>query len=257
MYRFRLIIAFFMIVSIILIIKCAMLAPPKIKLESALTPIIKESDTKYELEEDGAIAYDLEGLKIVVKPMTDEKLNKMFPDISYKEEASTNPYTYGNWIDPDLGYTPNRFTVFVVKVFNYAQPKVNFDPLKAELISKRGDRFLPYAREKKDNPTSDRNFESYYEKVKGSSGVERNRFEARLGMVRQTLFTEGPIFKGDKKDGFLVFDPLIEAIDEVTLTLKDFVLKYDANNWPLEKIDIPFNFKRELNKIVEKEEDRK
>lgn len=252
MARFKLISFFSIILSIFWIIQCATLAPPNIKVESTLTPIVNEDDEKYTLEEDGAVAYNLEGLKVVVKPMTDEKLNKMFPDISYKEDASTNPYTYGNWIDPELGYTPNRFTVFVVRVFNYAQPKVNLDPLKAELTTKRGDRLLPYAREKKDSPGSERNFESYYEKIKGSSGVERNRFEQRLGMVRQTLFVESPIFKGEKKDGFLVFDPLVEGIQDVTLTLKDFVLKYDANNWPQEKIDIPFSFKREITKITEK-----
>lgn len=251
MDQFKCCCALIMIVSIALIIQCATLAPPKIKLESTLTPVVSETDTKYALEEDDAIAYNLEGIKIVVKPMTDEKLNKMFPDISYKKEASTNPYTYGDWIDPELGYTPNRFTVFVVRVFNYARPKVNLNPLSAVLVSTRGDRLLPYAREKKDNPTSDRNFESYYEKLKGASGVETTRFEERLGMIRKTLFTEGPIFKGDKKDGFLVFDPLVEGIDEVTLTLKDFVLQYDANNWPQEKIDIPFTFRREMKKLVE------
>ncbi len=257
MDRFKLFCLLLMITSIILISQCATLAPPDIKLESTLTPTVNESEPKYALEEDGAIACNLEGLKIVVKPMTDEKLDKMFPDISYKEEASTNPYTYGNWVDPDLGYTPNRFTVFVVKVFNYAQPKVNLNPLNAILISQRGDQLLPYAREKKDNPTSERNFESYYEKIKGSSGVETIRFEERLGMIRKTLFTDGAIFKGDKKDGFLVFDPLVEGINEVTLTLKDFVLKYDANNWPQEKIDIQFMFKRELKKTVEPKADEK
>lgn len=257
MARFKLISSLALMLSFIWMIQCATLAPPKVKLESTLEPIVNEGAQKYVLEDDGAVAYNLEGLKIVVKPMTDEKLNKMFPDISYKDDASTNPYTYGNWIDPDLGYTPNRFTVFVVKVFNYAQPKVNLAPLSAVLTAKRGDRLLPYAREKKDSPGSERNFESYYEKIKGSSGVERNRFEERLGMVRQTLFTEGPIFKGDKKDGFLVFDPLNETITEVTLTLKDFVLRYDANNWPHEKIDIPFTFERELRKIVEKKESKK
>lgn len=230
--------------------QCATLIPPSIKLESTLTPIIDKEAKNYVVEEDGSFAYNLEGLKIAVKPMTDEKLNKMFPDISYRDEASTNPYTYGNWIDPDLGYTTNRFTVFVVKVFNYAQPKVNLDPRSAVLTAKRGDRLLPYARDQKDSPGSERNFETYYEKIKGSSGVERNRFEERMGIIRQTLFTEGPIFKGDKKEGFLVFDPLNEVVKEVTLTLKDFILKYDANNWPQEKIDMSFTFSREFKKIV-------
>jgi hypothetical protein len=73
-----------------------------------------------------------------------------------------------------------------------------------------------------------------------------------MGIVRQSLFTEGQIFKGDKKEGFLVFDPLDETVEEVTLTLREFVLRYDSNNWPQDKIDISFTFKRELKKIVEK-----
>jgi hypothetical protein len=252
MARFKLIFFLIMMMCGIWLIQCASLVPPTIKLESVLTPLVDENDQSYTLEEDGAVSYNLEGLKISVKPMTDEKLNKMFPDISFQKEASTNPYTYGNWIDRDLGYTPNRFTVYVVKIFNYAQPKVNLDPLKAVLTSKRGDRLLPYAKDQKDSPGSERNFESYYEKIKGSSGVERIRFEERMGIVRQSLFTEGQIFKGDKKEGFLVFDPLDETVEEVTLTLREFVLRYDSNNWPQDKIDISFTFKRELKKIVEK-----
>lgn len=254
MTRIKLIGISLIVLSIIFMIQCATLVPPSIDLESKLIPIANDSDEKYALEEDGEVSYNLEGLKIAVKPMTDEKLNKMFPENSYQEEASTNPYTYGNWIDPDLGYTPNRFTVFLVKVFNYAQPKVNLDPMNSVLTTDRGGRLLPYARDQKDSPGNERNFESYYEKIKGSSGVERNRFEERLGLVRQTLFVEGQIFKGDKKDGFIVFDPLDENIKEVNLKLRDFVLKYDSNNWPQEKTDISFIFKRELNKIIEEKE---
>lgn len=229
----------------IFLFQCASLIPPSLKMESTLTPIVDQSNENMKMEEDGALAYVVDGMKIVVKPMTDDKLNKMFPDISYKKDASTNPYTYGNWVDPELGYTPTRFTVFVVKVFNYALPKINLNPLKAELTSSRGDKLAPYARDKKDNPGSEENFENYYMKVKGASGVERNRFEERLGMIRKTLYTDGQVFKGDKRDGFLVFDPLDPSIKEVTLTLKEFVTQYDANNWPQKTIDIVFSFNRE------------
>jgi len=257
MNRLKLAGVFVIFTAIIIMTDCASLIPPSVKLESIITPVVSEGDEKYTIEEDGAVSYNLEGLKISVKPMTDEKLNKMFPENSYLEEASTNPYTYGNWVDLDLGYTPNRFSVFLVKVFNYAQPKVNLDPLTSVLTTNRGATLLPYARGQKDNPGNERNFESYYEKIKGSSGVERIRFEERLGLIRQTLFTEGQIFKGDKKDGFIVFDPLDESVKEVELKIVDFVLKYDSNNWAQEKINISFTFKRELNKIIEKKEEGK
>jgi len=240
----------------VILFQCASLIPPSIKMESTLTPIVDETKTNLKMEEDGSLAYIADGMKIVVKPMTDEKLNKMFPDISNRKEASTNPYTYGNWVDMELGYTPNRFTVFVVKVFNYALPKINLDPLKAELTSSRGDKLLPYAREKKDSPGSDLNFESYYTKIKGASGVERNRFEERMGMVRKTLYTEGQVFKGDKRDGFVVFEPLDPSIKDVTLTLKEFVLQYDANNWPQKTINIVFPFKREWKAVPETKKEK-
>lgn len=257
MARIKLISISLIVMSIIFMMQCATLIPPSIELESKLIPIVNEDNAKYAVEEDGEVSYNLDGLKIAVKPMTDEKLNKMFPENSYQKEASTNPYTYGNWVDPDLGYTPNRFTVFLVKVFNYTKPKVNLDPMNSVLTTDRGGRLSPYARDQQASPGNEKNFETYYEKIKGSSGVERNRFEQRLGLVRQTLFTEGQIFKGDKKEGFIVFDPLNENVKEVELTLGDFVLKYDANNWPQEKTDISFTFKRELNKIVENKEEGK
>ncbi len=228
---------------------CGSLVPPKVDLQLNYSPIVNESAEKYSVEENGAVAYDLDGAKVVVKPMTDERLNKMFPDISYNEGASTNPYTYGNWKDIDLGYTPTRFTVFVVKVFNYARPKINLNQLQAELTTKRGDKLLPYARDKKESSGNERNFESYYTKRKGASGVERNRYEERMGIVRKTLYTDGPVYKGDNKEGFIVFDPLPEQVNQITLTLKDFVLQYDANDWPQKKIDISFTFNRELEKV--------
>ncbi|MFZ5516498.1 MAG: hypothetical protein ACOY90_07650 [Candidatus Zhuqueibacterota bacterium] len=231
--------------------RCASLIPPSITMESTLTPVVNENNANLKIEEDGALAYSTEEMKIVVKPMTDKKLNSMFPDISNREDASTNPYTYGDWIDPELGYTPNRFTVFVVKVYSYGLPKISLNPLKAELTSSRGDKLLPYAREKKDNPGSELNFESYYMKVKGASGVERNRFEERMGMVRKTLYTEGQVFKGSNREGFLVFDPLDPSIKDVTLTLREFVVQYDANNWPQKTIDIVFPFGREWKAVTE------
>ena len=239
----------FLFISIVLI-HCAALAPPKIQLQTTMQPLVPEGDENFSVQEDGELVYTEKGMKIVVKPMNDEKLNKMFPGISYKREASTNPYTYGNWIEPELGYTPNRFTVFVVKVFNYTKPKVNLDPRIAILKTDRGDLLHSYVRDQKED--ADReirsvedvghalNFESYYMQARGSSGVERQRFENRMGLVRQTLYVDGPVFKGDKKDGMLVFEPLDPGVKQIDLVLKDFVFEYDANNWPSVKKDIVF-----------------
>jgi hypothetical protein len=202
--------------------------------------LVPTQDERYTIEEDGFVAYDLGGLKISVKAMDDEGLNKLFPEISYKKEASTNPYTYGDLRDPELGYTPNRFTVFIVKVNNRTFPKVNLDPRKALLTSNRGDQLESYGRDAKDEAAH--NFEDYYLRIRGASGVDKARFEERMGIVRQTLFTDGQIFKGDSKEGMLVFDPLHPAVKTLELTLVDFVLEYDANNWPSKTQDFVFKF---------------
>jgi len=209
-----------------------------------LTPALlpEEEQGPYRVEEDGTVVYDAKDFKIEVKPMSDEKLNRMFPEVSYKKDLSTNPYTYGDWIDPELGYTPTRFTVFLVKVYNYARPKINLNPWKAILVSDRGDRLHSYGRDDADRAVH--NFYAYYEARKGASGPERDRFEERMGLVRQTLYIDGPLFKGDKKEGFLVFDPLDPSVREAELILKDFVLEYDVTDWPSKTIDISFKFKK-------------
>ncbi|MBN1351116.1 hypothetical protein JXJ21_16970 [candidate division KSB1 bacterium] len=251
-----------MILCFIAFIQCAALAPTKQLLITSMQPVVPENSELYSVSEDGALAYEEKGMKIVVKPMDDEKLNKMFPEISYKRDASTNPYTFGNWIDPELGYTPIRFTAFVVKVFNYTKPKINLDPRIAILQSGRGDKLYSYTRDQKEDADreirsvedvgSALNFESYYMKLRGSSGVERDRFEKRMGIVRQTLYVDGPVFKGDKKEGMLVFDPLDPGVKSIELVLKDFVFEFDATNWPKVKKDVVFKFSRELIKETAK-----
>lgn len=230
-----------------LLIACPGMLPYGTKLECVLTPALPESDSTYVLESDGSVALNLDGLKITVRPMRDEELNKLFPEVSYRGEASTNPYTYGNWVDPELGFTPQRFTVFLVRLYNYTKPKVNLNPWQAVLLTDRGDELHSYGRDAKDPAV--KNFYDYYKRITGASGVEQRRFEERMGLVRQTLYVDGPVFKGDKKEGYLVFDPLDPEVREVTLVFRGFVLQYDANNWPAKTTDLSFRFKNELVRV--------
>jgi hypothetical protein len=213
-------------------------------MHSLLTPIPEELGEGYTLEEDGTIVYQREGMKATVYFISDQELNAAFPEHSNKGEASINPYTYGNWVDPELGYTPNRFTVFKVTVHNYTLPKINLNPADALLTSDRGDRLNAYVREAKE--IGHLSFEDYYQERMGSSGVEQARFDERMGLVRQTLYVDGKVFKGDMKEGYLAFDPLDPQVKKVQLTLKDFVLRYDANDWPSELIDLTFSFERRI-----------
>ncbi|MEW6062341.1 MAG: hypothetical protein AB1600_10435, partial [Bacteroidota bacterium] len=97
--------------------------PPE-RIEYTLVPderfIAQQSNSFWKIGEDKqTIVYDAKDYKIEIKYLTDYHLNTVeFPEQSQSAQYSTNPFTYGNWIDPDLGYTPNRFTVFKVTIYN-------------------------------------------------------------------------------------------------------------------------------------------
>ena len=61
----------------------------------------------------------------------------MFPTESSQGEYSINPYTFGDYVDPTVGYVRNRFTVFEIEVHNRAFAKVELNPLKAVLLTDR------------------------------------------------------------------------------------------------------------------------
>jgi hypothetical protein len=200
---------------------------------------IKLSDDKQ------TVIYDAKDYKIELKYMTDYQLNNYeFPEQSRSGQFSTNPFTYGDWVDPDLGYVPNRFTVFKVTIYNYAGGKLNFDPENAILVTDRGDALACYGREEKGS----RNYsmEAYFKRRKGTSGIDDDVFESRMGIVRRTVHYLGkPIFRGDVRDGLIVFDPLADEVEQIKLTIKDFILGYDENNQASEFTTLNFYFTRE------------
>src|SRR3989337_801243 len=87
-------------------------------------------DSNYFIAKNGqVVGYDAKNWKIELRYMTDYQLNTFeFPEESKSGAFSGNPFTYGNWIDPSLGYSPKRFTVFKVTIYNYTSSKLNFDP---------------------------------------------------------------------------------------------------------------------------------
>ncbi len=222
--------------------------PPQ-KVEYEIVPDIEmmkmSGDTSYYIGKDSmTIVFDKGTFKVEIKYMSDYQLNNFeFPEESKGGIYSTNPYTYGDWVDPELGYTPNRFTVFKVSIYNYTAPKINFDPENAILLSDRGDRFIAYGLDAKTSKFH--SLEEYYRARKGSSGIDEDVFEARMGIARRTMLTYGrPLYKGDSREGLIVFDPLSEGVERVKVVLKNFIIGYDENNVPSNFIDINFYFKR-------------
>jgi hypothetical protein len=69
----------------------------------------------------------------------------------------------------------------------------------------------------------------------------------RMGIVRSNNYrSEEKIFKSEHYGGFIVFDPLADEVRSVTLSLRDFVLKFSAFDKPLETMDVRFEFGREV-----------
>lgn len=209
---------------------------------SRLIPTPSKLDQDYSLKEDNTVVYRGRRIQVTVKFLADEDLKALFPQQPTEVEASINPYTYGNWLDPHLGVTPSRFTVCKVTVHNQARPKINLNPAQVLLITDRGDSLHAYLAEATE---IDRlSFEDYYLERMGPGQEEGARYDKRMDRVRQTLYLNGPVSEGEVKEGLLAFDPLDPRVKRVQLILKDFVLRYDAEDWPVESIDLRFPFER-------------
>lgn len=200
-------------------------------------------DTNYFVAKNGTVVgYDARNWKIELRYMPDYQLNTFeFPEESKAGIFSANPFTYGNWIDPELGYTPRRFSVFKVTIFNYTASKLNFDPEISLLQTDRGDSYNAYGREQKSAKYL--SIEEYYKKRKGTSGIDEEVFESRMGIARRTMLYYGkPIYKGDSRDGLVVYDPIVDQVEKLKISIPKFILGYDENNEPSDFIDLNFFF---------------
>jgi len=223
----KIVISFMLALPVLLAVSC-FIYPPEIRYSSYLVPNLSGVDPAFSIDEEtGTFIYDIGGSGIEVKCMYENELNDMFPEESSQGYYSTNPYTYGNWVNPDLGYTPNRFTVFSVSVINRSFAKMRLDPVEAVLVTDLGETFHSYtvsiAASKFGN-----SFENYYKSILGQSGNEYYRYEMRLGMVRGKNYgLDELIFRGDSYTGLIAFNPLRPEVKRVRLTLNDVVYRFD------------------------------
>lgn len=202
-------------------------------------------DTNYFVSRDGrVIGYDAKDWKVEVMFMSDYQLNNFeFPDDSKAGEFSSNPFTFGNWTDPNLGFTPRRFSVFKVSIYNYTGSKINFDPEMSIFETDRGDYLNAYGREEKN--ARYHSIEQYYRIRKGSSGLDDEVYERRMGIARRTMLYYGKaIYRGDSREGLLVFDPVLENLKKMRVIFNGFVTEYDENNEPSEFKHLEFFFKQ-------------
>jgi hypothetical protein len=252
------IVVFMLCVMPILLAAGCFLYPPEIRYNSYLAPNLETKDPAVSQDQDnpGTMIYDIGGSSVVVRYMQDAELNTLFPDESKNDKYSTNPYTYGDWVDPDVGYTPNRFTVFNVTLLNRVFPKMWLDPTEAVLITDTGEVLHSYtvniASAKYGN-----SFENYYRAILGQSGNDYYRYEMRLGMVRGKNYgLEEYIFRGDSYSGLVAFDTLRPEIKRVRLLFKKVVYRFDAFNRPSDTVDVTFNLDRKIDRQVVTHEER-
>jgi hypothetical protein len=182
--------------------------------------------------------YTHERLEISLKPVSDDELNRQFAAQSQGGAESTNPYTYGDWKPLGETWTPQRFTIFLLKVKNYAYPKVSLDPENLEIISENGRRYHPLTRT---------TLIEYYRALALSySGNTYERFTEREGTLNTTMFSDRMIFSGQEHEGYTVFPKLHDDVKQFSVHLKEIALRFDYRNLPTETINLAFRFHRDV-----------
>ena len=245
------------IVLPLLVVTSSCLYPPEIRYASYLVPVIVGDDPAYSIDEESdAFLFNIGDSVVEVDYMTESELNDLFPEDSSQGIYSTNPYTYGNWVDPDLGYTPNRFTVFQVTIVNRAFAKMRLDPVEAVLETNLGEVLHSYtfsvAAARYGN-----SFENYYRSVRGMSGNDYYRHEMRLGNVRGKNYgLDELIFRGDSYSGLVTFDKLRPEVKRLRLVINDIIYRFDAFDRPADVTSAIFNFERNIDAVVVTEEMR-
>lgn len=202
-----------------------------------LTPSTSQP-AEMQVKDDGSIIYTQGRFVVTLRAVTDEQLNRQFSGASDQGGESTNPYTFGNWKPLGEDFTPARFTVFWLQVSNYAYPKVQIDPLKTEIATANQRQYRALR--------LDELSEYYRAYALGLTGNRWSQYKERLDVLRRTLFSRAPLFSGQDTQGYIVFPPLDDDVTQLTVTLKEIVLRFNYADEPLETVDLDFVFSREV-----------
>ena len=214
-------------------------------------PLLPTSDpdrtAEFSVGDDRSITFRKDRLEVTLLPLTVEMLNRQFSSHSKAPEGfllpnpyatATNPYTYGDWKPPGEEHAPSRFTVFLLKVKNYAYPKVGVNPSAIELVATNGRRYQPLSLLAL--------IEYYWPYAVAYGGNARTNFQERRDLIRRTLFPDKMIFSGQEQEGYIVFPDLDLDVEEFTVWVRDMGLRFDFRGEPIETVDIPYEFQREV-----------
>ena len=197
--------------------------------------------------DDGTVTFVQNRLEVSVRPMTDEEINRQFPAESTNasgpaDELPSNPFTYGNWIDPRTGKAPQRLSIFKITVKNYEYPKVKFDPLMVTVESANGRIYYPWG---------GYDVEEYFRRFPiAFNGLGWVRYDARKDIYSRTKYPDDEFcFSGQEVSGYVVFSKIHDDVSEIAVEIPEFGLRYNFRNEPIETIDLSFRFKRDIKKV--------
>ena len=197
--------------------------------------------------DDGTVTFVQNRLEVSVRPMTDEEINRQFPAESTNasgpaDELPSNPFTYGNWIDPRTGKAPQRLSTFKITVKNYEYPKVKFDPLMVTVESANGRIYYPWG---------GYDVEEYFRRFPiAFNGLGWVRYDARKDIYSRTKYPDDEFcFSGQEVEGYVVFSKIHDDVSEIAVEIPEFGLRYNFRNEPIETIDLSFRFKRDIKKV--------
>ena len=190
------------------------------------------------VHDDGSVAYVFERLDIAIRPMKDAELNRSFATRSADGPLSTNPFTFGDWTPPGESFTPQRFTVFLLRVKNYAYPKVKIDPSRIELRS---------ASERSYKPLTFLEISEYYRAYALAwAGNYYARMREREDLLRLHMYADKMIFSGQEHEGFIVFPPMPPDVTELAVHVNDVAVRFNYADEPVETVSLTYGFQREV-----------
>lgn len=208
-----------------------------------LAPLAEEAQTRaaVEVADDGKVTYNIERLRVSLRPMTDSELDRQFPPHADGSQLSNNPYTYGAWVPEGQTRTPAKFTVFLLQVENYEFPKVLVNPLHATMTSQNGRTYESYS------------FavlkELYYPYNRAYAGNPGAQFREWMGRLRNSMYPAAEeVFAGQSVEGYIVFPRLHDDVIQVAVEVNGVALRFDYKNEPSHTADLVYNFQRQVRR---------
>lgn len=202
---------------------------------------VPAQEQEMSVADDGSVTFTRGRLEVVLRPLTSDEMNEQFSSASTAGNRSTNPYTFGNTEFQD-GLRHERFTLFHLKVKNYAYPKVLVDPTKIEIVASNSRRYWSLDLSQLDNY-----FRAY---SVGYRGNEYNRYKESMEILRRTMYPTIPVYSGQEADGYVVFPTLHTDVRVIDVIIHDAALRFDVRDEPVETVDLSYSFGRKVRRAL-------